>query len=724
MDEVGDMSILEHDRTYMDALRVYIAAEQRYTADANEETAAALASAYDSLDMAHQGALNIVSSNPRREGTPVGITNDSNILCYIHAVIQMLFHAEKFRERVLDSSDSSVDILTSLRSIFSELTTAPLDVQTIDISHTLMNVFPKQDQTRQNDAAEFLQLVFSRLDESVMSHVLDPFRPGLSYTVPIRDEQGALFMNVEDAVKDRMRTEGLESGKSHYLLFALARYDNSGNALKYSMEPATTLDIADTPYRLKGVIVHLGKQATSGHYIYILYSPDGNIQYVIDDSSVYTPDRKEEIDLLQTTIPNNGYIYLYETFAPDAGTETEEKEMVAAIATAVAEASAPSIVRDDKELIAAVAVAVMEHSQGQSSVDAATAATRTTLSPYWSYPYFDFEAFEKEKASQLAECRNNRIPSQECADVAMYDDIAYATRIAEEYQDFFERQPGYETYLADLGHYYSLSGDTLEREAAAKKFHKKYPSGLVHIFGEAEPMYVMNPFVAKYYRSQKGVSFSDPTTFGDDKYGRSILEANAALLRKTAHPELISSTPVASAYLASLWACANNPLASDDPRCTFSSIYSELIDYYRSEHTTFQKKKHGVPTQNVATAGIPVLRPVLRLRPPPPFTCDVVPVPAPAPAPAPVPAPTPVAPVPVPVPVPAPAPAPTPTPVAPTPTPVVAPPSENRIRLTDKKILDKIRYAPVLSRGFGSRGIGPSGRYFTPSYGFGSGIVL
>ena len=716
----------------MDALRVYIAAEQRYTADANEETAAALASAYDSLDTAHQDALKIVSSNPRSAGTPVGITNDSKIVCYIHAVIQMLFSAEQFRQRVLDSSDSSVDILTSLRSIFSELTTAPLDVQTIDISHTLMNVFPKQDRTQQNDAAEFLQLVFNRLDESVMSHVLDPFRPGLSYTVPIRDEQGALFMNVEDAVKDRMRTERLGSGKSHYLLFALARYDNSGNALKYSMEPATTLDIAGTSYRLKGVIVHLGKQATSGHYIYILYSPDGNIQYVMDDSSVYTPDRKEEIDLLQTTIPNNGYIYLYETFAP-----ADEKEMVAAVATAVTEAS---VAREETELIAAVAVAVMEHTQGkgqaqgqaqgqtQSSVataaTATTAAKRTTLSPYWSYPYFDFEAFEKEKASQLAECRNNRIPSQECADVAMYDDIAYATRIAEEYQDFFATQPGYETYLADLGHYYSLSGDTLEREAAAKKFHKKYPSGLVHIFGEAEPMYVMNPFVAKYYRSQKGVSFSDPTTFGDDTYGRSILEANAAILRKTAHPELISSTPVASAYLASLWACANNPLASDDPRCTFSSIYSELIDYYRSEHTTFQtKKKNGVQTPNVATAGIPLLRPVLRLRPPPPITCDVVPVPAPVPTPAPTPAPAP-APVPTPV-VPTPiAPAPALIAPAPAPAPVVATPSENRIRLTDKKILDKIRYAPVLSRGFGSRGIGPSGRYFTPSYGFGSGIVL
>jgi hypothetical protein len=410
------------------------------------------------------------------------------------------------------------------------------------------------------------------------------------------------------------------------------------------------------------------------------------------------------------------------------------------------------------------AVAVKEHEdapatrqeqdQGQSVtfVDASYGLVETSrreivpFSAKWAFPYFDYDAFTKEFEGHLASCRENMLPAHDCYDVNMFDEIGYATKIAQEYQTFFESQPGYNTYLHDLGEYYSISG-TLEQQAYVKKFYTKYPNSLLEIFGEDTQMNVMNPFVAQYYRTQKGVSFSDPTTFGNDTYGRAILQSNADLLKKVGHPELINNTPIATAYLSSLWACANNPLGTDDPRCAFSRIYSELVDYHMFQNVNKVANK----VANKATKpgeifpGMPVL-PRLRLRPPPPppgICTETAPTPsapeqtpesaptAPEPKPEPTPtAPTPTAPEPTPTaPEPAP-PAPTPTPSAPTPTPSAATPyapvpdaspsSANSLQAkrTDAAILQRLRRAPVLTSGFGG------GRYFYPSPGFGTGIVL
>ena len=405
-----------------------------------------------------------------------------------------------------------------------------------------------------------------------------------------------------------------------------------------------------------------------------------------------------------------------------------EQEEAAAVATAVME-YVHSGERDEKEEQEEIAAVIAAVEEAEAEGENATAKIRTKLSAQWAFPYFDFETFAKEQAGHIAKCRENAIPSHMCEDVAMYDEIAYATKIAEEYHDFFEAQPGYETYLEDLGEYYSISGDKEKQEELAKKFYKKYPSSLIEVFGEDRPVRVMNPFVAHYYRSQKGVSFSDPATFGSDLYGRRILQSNANLLKKVAHPELMNDTQIASAFLASLWACSDNPLGTDDPRCAFSTIYSELVDYYLSKDVQY-KRRDVKDTQEDAIMGMP-LRPRLRLRPPPPMPCDVHDDGAPTPSPPPVETPVvPVVPVPVPV-----VPVPAATPVAPVaPAPIVpvpvtvapivpaaaAKPSYNAMRREEARIVARIRYAPVLTKGFGSYG---AGKYIVPSPGFGSGIV-
>jgi len=410
-----------------------------------------------------------------------------------------------------------------------------------------------------------------------------------------------------------------------------------------------------------------------------------------------------------------------------------EQEEAAAVATALME----YVQSDEREEIAAVLAAVEEYATQPTS--------KNKFSARWAFPYFDFDTFAHEQDGHIAKCRENMIPSDMCEDVAMYDEIAYATKIAEEYHDMFEAQPGYETYLEDLGEYYSVSGDKERQEELAKKFHTKYPSSLIEIFGEDRPVRVANPFVAHYYRSQKGVSFSDPATFGSDLYGKRLLQSNANLLRKVAHPELMNNTQIASAFLASLWACSDNPLGTDDPRCAFSTIYSELVDYYLSKGVQYTRQDSNAarasPQKDPTIMGMPV-RPRLRLRPPPPPpSCDVdsppvvpapdaappQPVPATVPlppedvaSPAPVPVPAP-APVPAPVPVPVPAPVPVPVPVpAPVPVPVPVKPSQNAMRREEARIVARIRYAPVLTKGFGSYG---AGKYIVPSPGFGSGIV-
>jgi hypothetical protein len=88
-----------------------------------------------------------------------------------------------------------------------------------------------------------------------------------------------------------------------------------------SVTPDKVLTFNDENYTLQGCIIHIGKSANYGHYIYIIYDATGEPKEIIDDGHKFNRESEdgnygkakyiEDINLINT----NGYVFLYKNLA-------------------------------------------------------------------------------------------------------------------------------------------------------------------------------------------------------------------------------------------------------------------------------------------------------------------------------------------------------------------------------------------------------------------------
>lgn len=242
--------------------------------------------------------------------------------CYINASIQLLddLNIENKRSRH-KPKDRPTRILLQL-------------LKNRNVNNELAEVLKMYYRGVQSDADEFLKTMLDLLSTdnyidinvSEMTYFLvsNPPRYQIVKVNKLPMNTIDIFINdcksMQDCLdKSQDEIDELETGNYNYthkkiayeptgkdLIITLKRYDYNGVKLQQKIIPDKIITFKKSTYYLKGCILHLGRDLTSGHYTYLTFDDNGEPETYISDDSVQQYKKNGLNDFLK-----NGYIYLY-----------------------------------------------------------------------------------------------------------------------------------------------------------------------------------------------------------------------------------------------------------------------------------------------------------------------------------------------------------------------------------------------------------------------------
>lgn len=242
--------------------------------------------------------------------------------CYINASIQLLddLSIENKRSRH-KPKDRPTRILLQL-------------LKNRNVNNELAEVLKMYYRGVQSDADEFLKTMLDLLSTdnyidinvSEMTYFLvsNPPRYQIVKVNKLPMNTIDIFINdcksMQDCLdKSQDEIDELETGNYNYthkkiayeptgkdLIITLKRYDYNGVKLQQKIIPDKVITFKKSTYYLKGCILHLGRDLTSGHYTYLTFDDNGEPETYISDDFVQQYKKNGLNDFLK-----NGYIYLY-----------------------------------------------------------------------------------------------------------------------------------------------------------------------------------------------------------------------------------------------------------------------------------------------------------------------------------------------------------------------------------------------------------------------------
>jgi uncharacterized UBP type Zn finger protein len=242
--------------------------------------------------------------------------------CYINASIQLLddLNIENKRSRHKPKDRPTRMLLQLLKNR--------------NVNNELAEVLKMYYRGVQSDADEFLKTMLDLLSTdnyidinvSEMTYFLvsNPPRYQIVKVNKLPMNTIDIFINdcksMQDCLdKSQDEIDELETGNYNYthkkiayeptgkdLIITLKRYDYNGVKLQQKIIPDKVITFKKSTYYLKGCILHLGRDLTSGHYTYLTFDDNGEPETYISDDTVQQYKKNGLNDFLK-----NGYIYLY-----------------------------------------------------------------------------------------------------------------------------------------------------------------------------------------------------------------------------------------------------------------------------------------------------------------------------------------------------------------------------------------------------------------------------
>jgi hypothetical protein len=333
----------------------------------------------------------------------VGINTQLYNNCYLNAVLQMLYHMCYFREGLLNekvklpnnqNGQIQEKAVQDLKYIFQEYSKAKdknKNVITLNntILHPIKHISIINQDDQQEDPSQVIYHLLPIVDETT-NNLSDntifgankaalfegtaalPYIYSLSLASSSATSLQALITANPNTLQHINQSLSTQKDMQKYMIFQIARYNiinRAASKMLNFIKPSIVLNFSyqkdgrnvTAQFRLKGIIVHLGRTINDGHYVYITYAKNGNISGIYNNGEVTTIngkninrtgssggqlDMKNFLENTQTLVNQNGYLFLYEiindlldaplqpvlSIGPNApGSEDEEEEEGSAV---------------------------------------------------------------------------------------------------------------------------------------------------------------------------------------------------------------------------------------------------------------------------------------------------------------------------------------------------------------------------------------------------------
>ena len=261
----------------------------------------------------------------------VGIDSDNFNNCYLNALFQMLFHMCYFRKAIIDNRqpnfspaiDELSNILYQYQKLYLQnqyevlfltdndyffIKQATLENPEADIQQD-----PKDILTYGSKGSQFFDGTNGIAKQFIYNNPNNSF--ALIYVYPLIDSE-TIKKNLQYLIFIQEPTffNGVQPNTDQkYIILNYPRFNDDGSKKHNSVEANPIIFINEIKFVLKGIIVHLGPNSDSGHYIYVTFTNDGReIDKIYDNSNVrdfnnrqidtYTPNVKQKSQILQKRI--------------------------------------------------------------------------------------------------------------------------------------------------------------------------------------------------------------------------------------------------------------------------------------------------------------------------------------------------------------------------------------------------------------------------------------
>lgn len=250
---------------------------------------------------------------PRRN-TPVhrGVYNSGN-MCYFNSIIQSLYSVPSFRFDAENSTRAQQIVENVFRGLDQVPGDGPISCAIYDKLRVLLanNGARTVYSGRQEDAVELLESIFD-LCEMQIPHFSAQGHNIFKFPQFQVDETTART-SIQDIIRNNQLMLNTRPEEAPAILpIAVSRFNEEYEKIRTNVDPNQEVQVGaghynlfgNVRYKLRAVVHHVGKDASSGHYKISRPNNDGTWT-VVDDQDVYTVAE-------QRGLPAEGYIYIYE----------------------------------------------------------------------------------------------------------------------------------------------------------------------------------------------------------------------------------------------------------------------------------------------------------------------------------------------------------------------------------------------------------------------------
>ncbi len=285
-----------------------------------------------------QGAYTCENEPPSQ----VGIDSPNYNNCYLNALFQMLFQMCYFRRAILDNRqqlnfspaiEELANIFYRYQQLYDQNQYELLFLTDGDYRNIKEATLERPLDDIQQDPMDILiskENAFFNGTDDIASRVIyhNPFNLVSEYVYILEDQNNA-DITLQNLTQPQAQAQNFFYGvepntDKKYIILNYPRFKIDNDVLtkkQNSVLADPTINIKGVDFVLKGIIVHLGENTDSGHYIYVTYKNDGQeIDKIYDNSLVTdfnseqtaTPDSQQQGQILQERVEQ--FNNLMETF--------------------------------------------------------------------------------------------------------------------------------------------------------------------------------------------------------------------------------------------------------------------------------------------------------------------------------------------------------------------------------------------------------------------------